>query len=50
MVSYTSPHAFRAPAGSRVWRVDAWPGWLRVEDEQGLRGWLPEAQVFALER
>jgi tetratricopeptide (TPR) repeat protein len=40
----------RAPGGARVWRIDEWPGWTRVEDEHGLRGWLPTAQVFSLQR
>ncbi|TAJ14565.1 MAG: SH3 domain-containing protein [Planctomycetota bacterium] len=40
----------RLDAGSRAWRIDAWPEWVRVEAEDGARGWVPAAQLFELAR
>lgn len=37
-------------AGDEVRRLDALPGWVRVETAAGLRGWVPEGAVFALPR
>lgn len=37
-------------AGEEVERVDALPGWVRVETNAGERGWLPEKAVFVLPR
>ncbi len=37
-------------AGEEVERIDALPGWTRVRTRAGLRGWVPEEAVFALER
>jgi hypothetical protein len=40
----------RLEAGSRAWRFDAWPDWVRVESDDGTRGWVPAAQLFELAR
>ncbi len=37
-------------AETRVARIDALDGWLRVETEQGVRGWAPEGAFFGLRR
>lgn len=36
--------------GSDAERIDALPGWVRVELADGTRGWVEERAVFALER
>ena len=37
-------------AGDEVERVDALPGWVRVEQPDGTRGWVQEEAVFPLGR
>ncbi|MBM3978315.1 MAG: aspartyl-trna synthetase, partial [Planctomycetes bacterium] len=44
------PAVARLEAGARAWQIDVWPGWVRVESADGARGWIPDEQVFALER
>ena len=38
-----------ADAAAVLERIDALPGWVRVEDGEGVRGWVPEDAVFALD-
>ncbi len=40
----------QAEAGQEVARVDALPGWVRVETADGTRGWVADSAVFALDR
>jgi hypothetical protein len=40
----------QAAAGDEVRRIDALPGWVRVEEKDGTRGWVPERAVFELVR
>jgi len=37
-------------AGTEVRRIDRLPGWVRVRTEDGVRGWLQEDALFALDR
>jgi hypothetical protein len=39
-----------APGGSLAERIDALPGWARIELADGTRGWIEERSIFALER
>ena len=34
--------------GAAAVRIDALPGWVRVETEDGVRGWLQEEAIFSL--
>ncbi len=36
--------------GETVERIDALPGWIRVETAKGDRGWVPEDALFSLRR
>lgn len=40
----------RLDPGASAWRIDAWPEWVRVEAADGMRGWVPAAQLFELTR
>jgi hypothetical protein len=44
------PAVARLEAGARASRIDTWPGWVRVEAAGGVRGWIPDEQVFGLDR
>lgn len=37
-----------ALAGGVVERIDALPGWVRVRNDEGLRGWVEEREVLSL--
>jgi len=34
--------------GTAVTQIDALPGWVRIETEEGVRGWLQDGAIFSL--
>ena len=44
------PSTGKLDAGLELQRIDALPGWVRVEEADGRRGWVPETAIFELKR